>query len=187
MVSFDKLNQAPGLNFRGGSVMMRNADALCLQNNMRRALAPGEKNLTRLRTSRLAKELLDACHKHCALMWPKGRTSDKFWSEVMRDVVWTRGLTLAVVEEYALALAEAARRALTPEHYAIVISGDGRVEIDSYPDLTMAAIQFLTDIKMYKKHLDNYGDESVAAYRGIEVTDSGVRSEPLRCIPLGSL
>lgn len=185
--SFTKLNEAIGLDFCRGQVMLSKADAQRLCNNMRRALAPGEVRLTKHRARRFAKELLDACHKHCALMWPRGRTSDAFWSAVMGDVIWTRGLILAVVEEYALALAEASRRAMSPERYALITSGARRVVIDGCPDITIAAIQFLADIKIYKAHLDNDGDESVAALRGFEVTERGIRSAPLRCVPLSSL
>lgn len=165
--------------------MIRDSDAQRIVNNMRRALPPPQVKLTKRRAEDMIVELLEACRTHSDLMFPYGRTSENFWSAVMDHVLWTRGLSMMVVEEFALALAEAARLALSPEHYALVTSGAPTVALD-FPDyfpISWAALRFLVAVKTYKAHLDHRGDESVRALRGIEITESGIRSQPLRLFP----
>jgi len=176
--SLTKLMTCPGFDFGNGHVMHTVSDTHRIHNSMRNGLDPGEVKLTKHRAGRLAKNLLEACHKHRELMWPKGRTSERFWWAVIGDTVWARGLTLDVVEEFALALAEGARCAMSRDQYARIKAAvekdiPNAVAVDKdYPEVTMAAIRLMMDVMRFKRHLDNKGDESVSAYRGRLPCDS---------------
>ncbi|OIW33041.1 hypothetical protein CONLIGDRAFT_640201 [Coniochaeta ligniaria NRRL 30616] len=186
MSSLKKLASGHGLWFdKDVPIMMRVPDARRIVHNMRRALPPAQKSLTKRRAEAKIVELLEACHTHRELMSRRGPFTDDFWQAVMSHVQWTRGLGLMLVEEFALEMAEAARLALSPADYARATSGVPLSELNlgNYKPMSLAALQFFVDIDMFKKRIGLSGAKSVRAARGIEITESGVRSQPQRCIP----
>ncbi|KAB5516978.1 hypothetical protein GE09DRAFT_575248 [Coniochaeta sp. 2T2.1] len=179
--SLTKLIEVKGLYFPTWHIMTDKDDGAYIHETMPNNL-PRRVKLTRPRATQMVLQLRDACHRHASLMYPKGRTSNAFWLAVRADVAWTRVLTIDLVQEFALAVAEAARRALTVRKYkdqytriisAIHAGAQIDMDLDDYPALSVAAVRFMADVKMHKKHLNHRGDWTVSAYRGREVNDQG--------------